>query len=148
LLHADANFDQMLLETAYAKTWGRHTVLSTFRYDATISGEAPVSSQARMGGLFDLSGLNRNQLAGQHALRVGASYYRRIGDLALFPAFAGVSFELGNVWDDREAIGIGTALFGAALWAGVNTPVGPVYVGVGRSDNGQTAAYVSLGRSF
>src|SRR5690606_13588139 len=112
VLSADGDFDQLLIDTSYAKTWGRHTLLSTFRYDATISGEAPVSSRVRLGGLFDLSGLNRNQLSGQHAVRIGTSYYRRIGDLALFPAFAGISLELGNVWDDRSAIDLGDTLFG------------------------------------
>ena len=42
-------------------------------------------------GFLDLSGLNEDQLNGQHAARIGASYYRRIGDLTLFPAFAGIS---------------------------------------------------------
>ncbi|HEX6996647.1 MAG TPA: patatin-like phospholipase family protein [Gammaproteobacteria bacterium] len=147
-LNADEDFDQVLLETSYAKTWGRHTLLSSVRYDATISGDAPVSALFRMGGLFDLSGLNRNQLSGQHAARIGASYYRRIGDLALFPAFAGISMELGNVWDDRDAMRLDDAIFGFSLWAGVNTPIGPVYVGIARADDGQTAAYVSLGRVF
>lgn len=147
-LAADADFDQLLIDMAYAKTWGRHTLLSTLRYDATISGSAPLASMMRLGGLFDLSGLNRNQLSGQHALRVGTSYYRRIGNLALFPAFAGISLELGNVWDDRQAISFDSALLGVSFWAGVNTPVGPVYVGIGRSDRGQSAGYVSLGRLF
>ena len=98
LLDADADFDQLLLAASYAKTWGRHTVLTTLRYDATISGTAADSRLFRMGGFFDISGLNRNQLSGQHATRLGAAYYRRIGNLALFPAFAGVSLELGNAW--------------------------------------------------
>lgn len=138
----------MLLSAAHAKTWGRHTVLSTLRYDATISGVSPLHSRFTLGGFFDLSGLNKNQLSGQHALRIGASYYRRIGDLTLFPAFAGVSLELGNVWDERSAISFGDTRLGGSLWAGVNTPVGPVYVGIGRAEGGESAFYVFLGRTF
>jgi NTE family protein len=147
-LSADQDFDQMLLTAAHAKTWGRHTVLSTFRYDATISGDAPLNREFQMGGFFDLSGLNKNQLSGQHAMRVGASYYRRIGDLALFPAFAGVNLEFGNVWDERGDMSLDDTIFGASLWAGVSTPVGPVYVGVGRAEGGDHAFYVFLGRVF
>jgi NTE family protein len=147
-LHADESFDQLLLETAHAKTWGRHTVLTTFRYDATISGEAPLNRLFRAGGFFDISGLNRNQLAGQHAARIGASWYRRIGDLALFPAFAGVSLELGNVWESREDISSRNSIFGGSFWAGVSTPVGPIYVGYGRAEGGEDAFYVFLGRIF
>jgi NTE family protein len=147
-LSADANFDQLLVSAAHANTWGRHTVLTTLRYDATISGEAPVARLFRMGGFFDISGINRNQLSGQHAARLGASYYRRIGDLALFPAFAGVSLEVGNVWDSRSEIGTKGSIVGGSFWAGVSTPVGPVYVGYGRAEGGEDAFYVFLGRIF
>jgi NTE family protein len=147
-LHADERFDQLLLSTAHAKTWGRHTMLTTFRYDATISGDAPLNRLFRAGGFFDISGLNRNQLSGQHAARIGASWYRRIGDLALFPAFAGVSVELGNVWDAREDISSRNSILGGSFWAGVSTPVGPIYVGYGRAEGGDDAFYVFLGRIF
>ncbi len=148
LLDADADFDQLLLAASYAKTWGRHTVLTTLRYDATISGTAADSRLFRMGGFFDISGLNRNQLSGQHASRLGAAYYRRIGDFALFPAFAGASMELGNAWESRDDISSRGAILGGSFWAGVDTPVGPVYVGYGRAEGGEDAFYVSLGRVF
>jgi NTE family protein len=147
-LHADTDFDQMLVNVAAAKTWGRHTLLSTLRYDATISGTAPLNRQFRMGGFFDLSGLNRNQLAGQDAVRLGASYYRRIGDLALFPAFAGVSIEVGNTWQSRGDISWSGSRVGGSFWAGVSTPIGPVFVGYGRAEGGDEALYVFLGRIF
>ncbi|HET7132177.1 MAG TPA: patatin-like phospholipase family protein, partial [Gammaproteobacteria bacterium] len=147
-LNASADFDQLLIEGAHAKTWGRHTMLTTLRYDATISGVAPLDRLFRMGGFFDISGLNRNQLTGQYAMRVGAAYYRRIGDLALFPAFAGVTLELGNVFQSRRDVSIDNSILGASFWAGVSTPVGPVYVGYGRTDDGDHAFYVSLGRVF
>jgi NTE family protein len=147
-LSADVDFDQLSVSAAHAKTWGRHTVLSTLRYDATISGASPLNSRFTLGGFFDLSGLNENQLSGQHAMRIGGSYYRRIGDLALFPAFAGVSVELGNVWDQRSAMSFSDSRLGGSFWAGVSTPVGPVYVGIGRTEGGEGALYVSLGRAF
>jgi NTE family protein len=147
-LGADVDFDQLLIEGAHAKTWGRHTMLTTLRYDATISGDAPLDRLFRMGGFFDISGLNRNQLTGPHAMRVGAAYYRRIGDLALFPAFAGVTFELGNVFQSRGEVSGSNSIFGGSLWAGVSTPVGPVYVGWGSTDEGDHAFYVFLGRVF
>jgi NTE family protein len=148
LLDADADFDQLLFAGSYAKTWGRHTVLTTLRWDTTISGTAADSRLFRMGGFFDISGLNQNQLSGQHATRVGAAYYRRIGDLALFPAFAGMSLELGNVWKTREDISSHGSILGGSFWAGVDTPVGPVYVGYGRAEGDEQAFYISLGRVF
>jgi len=147
-LSADVDFDQVLVSGAHAKTWGRHTMLTTFRYDATVSGEAPLNRLFTMGGFFDISGLNQDSLSGQQAARIGAAYYRRIGNLALFPAFAGVSLELGNVWDKRSEMSINHGILGGSLWAGVSTPVGPIYVAYGRSEGGQDAYYVFLGRIF
>jgi len=148
LLEADADFDQLLLAASYAKTWGRHTMLTTLRWDATVSGTAADSRLFRMGGFFDISGLNRNQLSGQHATRVGAAYYRRIGDLALFPAFAGASLEFGNTWESRGDISADGAILGGSFWAGVDTPIGPVYLGYGRAEGSEDAFYISLGRVF
>ncbi len=147
-LSADTDFDQVLVSAAHAKTWGRHTILTSLRYDATVSGTAPVDGLFRMGGFFDLSGINRNELTGQYAVRLGAAYYRRIGDLALFPAFAGVTLEVGNVWQSRRDISLRSSIVGGSFWAGVSTPVGPVYVGYGRAEGGLDAFYIALGRVF
>jgi NTE family protein len=147
-LSADADFDQLLVSAVHAKTWGRHTLLTTLRYDATISNRAADSRLFRMGGFFDLSGLNRNELSVQHAARIGASYYRRVGNFALFPAFAGVSLELGNVWDSRSEISARDSILGGSIWTGMRTPIGPIYVAYGRAKGDQKAFYVFLGRIF
>lgn len=147
-LGADSNFDQLLFSLVHANTWGRHTLVTTFRYDTTISGTPPLNRLFEMGGFLDLSGLSHDQLAGPYATRLGASYYRRIGDFALFPAFAGVSLEIGNVWATRSDISKDGAILGGSLWAGVQTPVGPVYVGYGHAEGGRSAFYVYLGRVF
>jgi NTE family protein len=147
-LAADFEFDQLLTSGAVARTWGRHTVLSQFRYDSTISGVSPAYAVNRIGGFLDLSGLNSGQLTGQHVARLGSSYYRRIGDLALFPAFAGISVEVGNAWDRRSDISLGGAIWGSSLWTGVDTPIGPIYLGYGFAEGGENAFYVALGRVF
>jgi NTE family protein len=147
-LSADVDFDQLLISAAHAKTWGRHTLLSTLRYDATISGEVPVSGLFSFGGFLDLSGLHRNELSGKYVTRIGTSYYRRIGDLALFPAFAGISIELGNAWQSRDDISVEDSVFGGSIWAGVDTPVGPIYLSYGLAEGGDNAFYVVMGRIF
>jgi NTE family protein len=59
-----------------------------------------------------------------------------------------VSLELGNAWTSRGDISLDNSLFGASFWAGVSTPVGPVYVGYGLAEDDNEAFYVSLGRVF
>jgi NTE family protein len=34
------------------------------------------------------------------------------------------------------------------LWTGVDTPIGPIYLGYGFAEGGENAFYVALGRVF
>jgi NTE family protein len=147
-LGADVDFDQVSLSGSYAKSWDRYTLLTRLRYDATTSGTAPVNGLYRLGGFLDLSGLNQNELSGQNAARVGAILYRRINNLAFLPAFAGVSLEVGNVWEHRSEMSAGSSLVGGSIWVGVETPVGPIYAGYGRAESNGGAVYVFLGQPF
>lgn len=148
VLGADDDYDQLLLNIQHARSWGRHTLLSSVRDDVTISGTAPVFSQFGLGGFRDLSGLHPHQLSGRHVTRLGASYYRRIGDLALFPAFVGMSAEVGNVWSSRSEISLDDSIWGGSLWAGVDTPAGPVFLAWGTAEGGEDAFYLFMGRLF
>ncbi len=125
-----------------------YTWLTRFRYDATIDGVAPVSDLYRLGGFLDLSGFNQNELSGQNAARVGTVFYRRANDLSILPVYAGVSLEFGNVWDDRRQISARGSVLGGSIWIGVDTPVGPIYAGYGRSEDDVSAFYVFLGHIF
>ena len=148
LLGADDDYDQVLLNLVHARTWRRNTLLTNVRYDATINGEAPAFALFRVGGFRDLAGLNSGEFSGQHVARIGASYYRQIGDLALFPAFVGLSAEFGNAWDSRGDISSEEAILGKSIWAGVDTPAGPVFMAYGTAEDGQDVFYVFLGRLF
>jgi NTE family protein len=147
-LGADADYDQLSMRASHARTWGRHTLLTSLRYDTTVSGQTPLFSLFRLGGFRDLAGLNIGELTGQHVTRLGASYYRRIGDLALFPAFVGLSAEVGNAWQSRDDISLNRSIWGGSVWAGVDTPAGPVFLAYGSAEGGEDAFYVFLGRLF
>ncbi len=75
-----------------------------------MNGVAPLTSEFRFGGLFDMSGLGRQMLSAQNVGRIGASFYRQVNDLALFPAFVGASLEYGNAWATRDEISFDDAL--------------------------------------
>lgn len=148
VLGADDDYDQLLVNLSHAWTRQRSTVLASVRHEVTISGQTPLFGLFGLGGFRDLSGLHAFQFTGQHLSRVGASYYRRIGNLALFPAFVGVSAELGNVWSSRGDISARSAIWGGSLWAGVDTPAGPLFLAYGSAEGGQDAFYISMGRLF
>ena len=83
-----------------------------------------------------------------HAARVGAIFYRRLNDLAVLPAFAGFSVEVGDVFQTRSDISLSDARLGGSFLIGVDTPIGPVYAAYGRAEAGEGAFYLFLGRIF
>jgi NTE family protein len=79
-------------------------------------------------------------------------YYRRIGrggeGVLDFPAYAGVSLETGNTWMTRDEISVGDLRKNGSVFFGVDSPLGPVYLGVGFDEGGDRAFYLFLGRTF
>ena len=99
-----------------------------------------------LGGFGNFSGFGVNELVGQHVGHVSAIYYRRIGDLALLPVYAGASLELGNAWDEKSDISLGNTITAGSLFVGMDTVIGPVSLAYGRAEDGIDSVYLVLGR--
>ena len=100
-----------------------------------------------LGGLTNLSGYTENQLFATQTALVRAVYYRRLTDAqALFsvPVYLGGSLEGGGVWNDRRQVG--TNLSGAgSVFFGVDTLLGPIFLGYGYAQGGHNALYLTFG---
>jgi NTE family protein len=68
--------------------------------------------------------------------------------LSGFPAYLGVSFEAGNVWQTRDEVAYGDLEAAGSLFLGAESPFGPVYLAAGFSEGGAAAFYLLLGRTF
>jgi NTE family protein len=145
-LGASDEYDQVSLRAVTAKTFGRHTLVGSIRYESTIEGVAPIHALPQLGGFFDLSGYAERELTGQNSGRLLGAYYRRIGNFSRMPVYAGITLEVGNVWDTRDAISLDDSLGGGSIWLGADTVVGPVYVGYGRAEGGAESFYFYVGR--
>lgn len=114
----------------------------------TPDDNAPVEGLFQLGGLFRLSGLQEDQLPGQHAGIVELIYLRRLSNVRFFRTFAGISLETGNVWQRTGDISWDNTILAGSLFVGFDTPIGPLYVGYGRTDTDRGGAYVYLGPRF
>jgi NTE family protein len=147
-LGSDVGFDQLSAGFSAANSWGRNTLLAGIRYGTTFSGRAPRERLYRLGGFFNLSGLNPDELTGQHLGIANLAYYRRVGDIALLPTYIGATVELGNTWQDRSDISLDNSIFAGSAFIGVDTFIGPVYTAFGLAEGGQRALYFYVGRTF
>ena len=144
-LGASENFEQVVFSGRIAKSFSKNVWMLYGDYKSTISGVAPPERLFRVGGLFNLSGFEYNQLSGQNFAQVGGVYRRDFLNLGPIQLSAGMSLELGNVWQNRSDMSFDDALFGGSVFIGSNTPLGPVYFGWGNSEKSNGTFYVSLG---
>ncbi|HEX6833136.1 MAG TPA: hypothetical protein VF132_06340, partial [Rudaea sp.] len=106
-----------------------------------------IAAFSPLGGLTNLSGYAENQLFATQTALARLVYYRRLTDAqALFsvPVYLGASAELGGVWDTRRAIG-SDAIPAGSVFLGVDTFLGPVFLGYGYARGGHSAAYLTFG---
>jgi NTE family protein len=123
-------------------------VTASLSVNTTLNDDGPPESLFRSGGFLRLSGYQPNQLSGQHAGLASATFYRRISDMKILPAYLGGSIEYGNVWQDSSDIAFDNGIFNGSLFLGADTPIGPLYLGLGFAEGGKNTAFVYLGPVF
>jgi NTE family protein len=145
---ADSSFNQVLFDALIAKSWDRNTLLGGARFYSTLDSDAPLQNLFQLGGLFNLSGYIVNELSGQHLGLLKMIYMRRIGNFNIMPTYIGASLESGNVWQDKDDIDFDTLITAGSLFLGVDTPLGPIYLGYGLAEGNRHSYYFYLGQLF
>ena len=79
-------------------------------------------------------------------------YYRQIGrggeGFLDVPTYAGVSLEAGDVWSRRSDMSLRDARTHGSVFLGMDTLLGPLYLGTGFGEGGENTFYLFLGRTF
>jgi NTE family protein len=147
-LGADTDFEQARLSYLHAYSWGRNTLIGSLDLRTTFDDKAPIQSLYRLGGFQKLSGFEEDRLSGQHAGLGRVVYMRRINDINIFKAYAGASLEVGNVWQHSSDVSLDDTIYAGSVFLGMDTPVGPLYLGYGHTDTGTGSLYLFLGPLF
>jgi NTE family protein len=149
---SDDNFNSIGGRLSKAFTRGWNTLVLYGAGGSVLDGRAAIQNTFALGGLFNLSGLSRDQLRGQHALIGGLAGYRQIGGRSSappkIPIYLGASLEAGNVWQETDDIKLDTLIPAGSVFLGLDTFLGPVYVAYGYAEGGRDAFYFYLGRGF
>ncbi|MCK0067958.1 patatin-like phospholipase family protein [Kordiimonas laminariae] len=140
------------LEFAAAKSWGRNTLAFFSEFGTNFSDNEEFQNVFQLGGFRSLSGFSRNELAGSHITQAGLTFYRRMGDdsKVLFdsPLYLGFSSEIGNVWADLDDFSADDLILGGTLFAGVESPIGPIFIGGSHNNAGRTSFFLFIGGIF
>jgi NTE family protein len=147
-LGADGNFDSIETELTTVHTSGRNTFSFGLNYATTLDSDDTIQEFFPLGGFLRLSGLERGTVSGPHAGVARLVYYRRSGDtgsLLEMPLYFGGSIEAGNAWQSRAEISGGSLLINGSLFAGLDTYLGPLFLGAGIGEGGHSSFYLFLG---
>jgi len=135
----------------YSFTVGRSTFTPFLEYGENFESTLDYLNLFKLGGLGRLSGLGNNELLGEKiALARLLFYYRLTGFRAAgfsVRIYAGTSLEAGNVYAIDQPITGSSLLTGWSLFVGADTPLGPLFLGFGRTED-RDRFYLNIGDRF
>jgi NTE family protein len=147
-LGSDAAFTRVEGSAIAAKTFGDHTFQLGLRYGERLgSNPLPSEQNFQWGGFLQQSGYPTGALLGENLAFGRLVYTNRVLRFSLLEGlYAGASLEVGRVGKPLIPNNEQGTLLSAALFLGVDTPVGPLYLGYGHANPNFNAIYVFLGR--
>ncbi len=148
-----SSYNRVTFDFLAAHTWrDRNTVAFSVSGGSLLNRATDLRMEFPLGGFLNLSGLKQYSLYGPHYGIARLLLYRKIdrggpGYLDV-PVYLGMSLEAGNVWRNLSDIRWNTMHKDASVFFGLDTFLGPIYLGSGFDDHGQQSFYLFLGRTF
>ena len=150
-LGGDLSSNTLEISGMHVNSWDRHTLRLGGRFQTTFNLVPGELGGFSLGGFLNGSGLARDQFDGNHVALAQAIYYYRLNDENPFfdlPIYVGGSIEAGSVYDDIDDFTLGSLGFAGSAFVGMDSPLGPAYLGFGITEEGDSAFYFFVGQTF
>ena len=141
-------YTKLSVDLRAAHTFGDYVLNGHASYQGSVRGHLPVHDAGSLGGFLNMSGFVPGQLVGDDVRYTGVRVEKIIGRLPLGlrgDLRAGVALEaakIGAPYTETRRTGW---MSSASAYLGGETPVGPVYVGYGRSSAGNAGIFLFIG---
>jgi NTE family protein len=145
---ADSAFTRYQWLAEHAFTAGSNTIDLAMR-GGKVSRSAPLGyPQFELGGFLQLSGLRSGQLRGDRMHFGRLKVMRQIGTMPAFGRgiYVGGSAEAGRMEGGATSLDFTRTVYGGSLFLGLDTSIGPLYLGAGRASGSEHSLYLYLGR--
>jgi NTE family protein len=150
---ADFEYTRGSVSWRGAISHGANTFIANLKGGITSGDQMPYYDQFPLGGFLKLSGYANEQFRGDRMAYGNIIYYRRVTTL---PSpigrglYLGGSLEIGRHWNvatsnDSEILNAEKTRYGSSLFLGLDSFVGPFYLGIGLSGEGDHTLYTQLG---
>ena len=144
---ADVDFDQVEFSLFGSHTFGRHNVIWGGQYKTSLEDEIPIYDWYTGGGFLNMSGFEANSLVGPHFGMVLTGYRYQVAQGGFLPGYVGTTLEYGNTAHERENI-FSDGLLNGSFYFAYKTPLGPVYLGIGWSEERTALYFLRFGTIF
>jgi len=153
LLGADETYTRWNATLSAPFTIGRHTVEGLIAGGNRIgSNEVPIYDQFELGGFLNLSGLSRAQLRSDRFVFGRLIYRSQVAKIPVVEeVYVGVSAEGARlnpvipIWRGKVTTG-DLNVFAGSVFVGIDSPLGPLFLGFGYANSDNKAVYLFLGR--
>ena len=146
MLDADTEGFSSRAKASYAFTaWGGRWQFGAQAQDHRGNAYEDV---ALLGGPFRLSGYGIDTLRGSGSALGTLQFNYPLAQLLHYPLFVGGSLEAGQIWRRGQTPALERTIFGGSLYTALDTPIGPVYFGLGFAEQGQEAVFLRLGQPY
>lgn len=152
---SDYGYEQLYFDLEKPFRFYANNVTLYMKYGNTyITDEvARVKGTFTLGGLFNLSGYAPYSFNGDNVALAVLRYTYEVKDGGFFgtlnaPLYAGFSLESGNTWESDESLSYSSVKYSGTLYVAADTLLGPLYLALGSSVDGEISAYLYLGEKF
>ena len=143
---SDDEYTSTRLAAEYAVEVGGVTFRPGISWDGTVAGTRPTYAEPTLGGFTRLSGLPADSLRGQHSALARLGVHVLAID-SMVPVHIGGTVEYGNVWQRRDDV-FDDPIAASSVFAACETPLGPLFLGFGCAEGGESTAFLFLGRGL
>jgi NTE family protein len=144
----ERDYSWLFGDARFVHSWDPYVLNLRYYHYKTVQGKLPFADAGVLGGFLNLSGYVRNQILAGDIRFFSARGEKILGKMPLGLAGdvrAGVSLEFGRArqrFTETHLEGWQQAL---SVYLGGDTPVGPLYLGLGYAVGGRRSAYLFIG---
>jgi NTE family protein len=146
-LGADTSFDQLEAGFVYSKSFGLHNIIMAGQFNTSLDDDIPPYAWYTGGGFLNMSGFEPNSLVGSHFGHLTLGYRYQVGKSGFLPGYAGMTLEYGNVAFERDDV-FSDGLINGSVYFAYGSPLGPIYLGAGWSEEFSALYFVRVGALF
>lgn len=145
---ASSVFTRVQWLSEYAHTFGENTVDVALKFGGLYSEALAAYPQFELGGFLQVSGLRAGELRGDQITLLRLMGFRKVGNMPAFGRgiYVGGSMEAGRIDAPNSLFSFEKSVYAGSLFIGLDTSLGPFYLGYGQASGKRRSAYLFLGR--